>query len=71
MQKGVCFEHLNENSLLSNMGKLRTLAFNTIISVLRTTETRLDNTVSKEKLKIDAYNLFRSGGNKNVGCVPC
>ena len=48
------FGHLNVNSLLSRKGELRTLAF-TNISVPGITETKLDNTVSNEELKIDFY----------------
>ena len=52
------FEHLNVNSLLSKIEELRTLTFNTNISVLAITGTKLDNIVSNEELKIDDYNLF-------------
>ena len=51
------FGHLNVNSLLSKIEELRTLAFNASISVLGITETKLDNTVSIEELKIDGYSL--------------
>ena len=57
--------HLYANSLLSKIEELRTLAINTNISVLGITETKLDNTVSNEELKIDGYNLLRSDRNKN------
>ena len=63
------FGHLNVNSLLPKIEKLRTLAINTNISVLGITETKLDNTVSNEELKIDGYNLLRSDRNKNGGGV--
>ena len=59
--------HLYANSLLSKIEELRTLAINTNISVLGITETKLDNTVSNEELKIDGYNLLRSDRNKNGG----
>ena len=59
--------HLHANSLLSKIEELRTLAINTNISVLGITETKLDNTVSNEELKIDGYNLLRSDRNKNGG----
>ena len=69
--KGMHFRHLNVNSLLSKIEELRTLAFNTNISVLRITETKLDNTISKEELKIDGYNLLQSDRNRNGGQVAC
>ena len=50
---------------------MRTLAINTNISVLGITETKLDNTVSNEELKIDGYNLLSSDRNKNGGGVAC
>ena len=65
------FEHLNLNSLLSKVEELRALAFNTDISVLWITVTKLDNTVSNEELKIDVFNLLRSDRNKNGGGVAC
>ena len=65
------FGHLNINSLLSKIEELRTLAFNTNISVLGITKTKLNNTVSNEELKIDDYNLLRSDRNKNDGRVAC
>ena len=65
------FGHLNANSLLSKKEELRTLAFNTNISVLWITEAKLDNTVSSEEIKIEGYNLLRSDRNKNGGGVAC
>ena len=65
------FGHLNVNSLLSRIEKLKTLATNTNISVLGITETKLDYTVSNEELKIDGCNLLRSHRNKNGGGVAC
>ena len=42
--------------------ELRTLAFNTNISVLGVTERKLHNTVSNEALKIDGYRNKKNGG---------
>ena len=69
--KGMHFRHLNVNSLLSKIEELKALAFNTNISVLGITETKLDNTGSNGELKIDGYNLLRSDRNKNGGGVAC
>ena len=63
------FWHLNVYSLLSKIEELRTLAFNTNISVLVIIEPKHDNTVRKEDLKIDGYNLLRAGRNRNGGGV--
>ena len=65
------FGHLNVNSLLSKIEKLRTLAFNKNNSVPGITETELDTTVSNEELKIDSYSLLRSDRNKRSGGVAC
>ena len=67
--KGLHFGHLNVNSLFSKIEELRTPAINTNIPVLGITETKLDNTVSNEELKIDAYN--RQKETKNGGGVAC
>ena len=69
--KGTPFRHLYVNSLLSKIEELRTLAFNTNISVLGITETKLDSNVSNDWLKIDVYNSLRSDRNKNSGGVAC
>ena len=69
--KDMHFRHLNRNSLLSKIEELRTPAFNTNISVLGITETKLDNTVSNGELKIDGYNLLQSGRNKSGNGVAC
>ena len=65
------FEFLNVSSLISKIEESRTLANNTNISVLGITETKLDNTVINEELKINGYNLLRSDRNKNGGGVAC
>ena len=49
------FGHLKVNSLLLKIEELRTLAFNTNISVLGVTERKLHNTVSNEALQINGY----------------
>ena len=49
--KGMHFQNLNVNSLLSKIEESRTLAFNTNISVFGITEIKFDNTVSNEELK--------------------
>ena len=43
----------------------KVLVFNTNASVCGTTETKLDNNVSNEELKIGDYNLLQSNRNKN------
>ena len=47
------------------------VAFNTNISVLGVTETKLSNNVSNDWLKIDDYNSLQSDRNKNSGGVAC
>ena len=67
--KGTPLWHLNVSSLLSKIEELKTLAFNTNISVLGITEAKLDSNVSNDWLKIDYYNSLRSDRNKNSGRV--
>ena len=69
--KGTPLWHLNVNSLLSKIEELTTLAFNTNISVLGITETKLDSNVSNDWLKIDDYNSLWSDRNKNSGGIAC
>ena len=69
--KGTPLWHLNVNSLLSKIEELTTLAFNTNISVLGITETKLDSNVSNYWLKLDDYNSLRSDRNKNSGGIAC
>ena len=65
------FGHLNINSILPKIKQLKSLLINSNPSVLRITETKLDNTVNNEEVKIDGYNLIRSNRNKMEGGIPC
>ena len=65
------FGHQDVNNLLSKLEELRTLVFNKNISLFGITETKLDNTVSNEELKIDGCNLLRSDRNRNGRKVAC
>ena len=47
------------------------MAVKTNISVLGITETKLDDTINNEEIKIDGYNLLRSDRNRNGGGVAC
>ena len=62
--KGLHFGHVNINSILSKIEQLISLLTNSNISVLRITETQLDNTANNAEVKIDGYNLIRSDKNK-------
>ena len=65
------FGHLNVNGLLSKIEEWRIQEFNTKISVLGITETKLGDTVYNEELKIDGYNFLWSYRNKYNGRVAC
>ena len=58
--KALHFRHLNINSILPKIEQLRPLLINSNISVLRKTETILDNTINNEEVEIDVYNLIQS-----------
>ena len=56
--KGLYFGHLNIKSILLKIEQLRSLLINSNISVLGITETRLDNNVNNEEMKIDRYGFI-------------
>ena len=62
---------LNINSILPKIEQLRSLLFNSNISVLEITETKLDKTVNNEEVKLDNYDLIRSDRNKKGGGIAC
>ena len=65
------FGHLNKNSILPKIEQLKSLLINSNISVLRITETKLDNTVNNEEVETKGYNLIRSDRNGMEGGIPC
>ena len=65
------FGHLNINSILPKIKQLKSLLINSNSSVLRLTETKLDNTVNNKEVEIVGYNLTRSNRNKMEGGIPC
>ena len=69
--KGLCFGRFNINNILSKIEQVRSLLINSNISVLGTTETKLDDTISSEAVEIDGYNLIRSDRNRMGGGIAC
>ena len=57
---------INTSWLAYKIEELKTQAFNTNISVAGITETKLDNTVSNEELKIMAINYYNQTEIKMV-----
>ena len=57
---------INTSWLAYKIEELKTQAFNTNISVVGITETKLDNTVSNEELKIMAINYYNQTEIKMV-----
>ena len=69
--RGLHFLHVNVNSLLSKIDELRDIVGFTKPAILGITETKLDNTVPDQEIKISGYNVLRSDRNRNGGGVAC
>ena len=66
-----CFKigHLNIASLFKHIEALRIFMQNQTFDVLSINETRLDNTISNDEVKITGYDLIRKDRNRNGGGV--
>ena len=65
------FDHLNIDSILLKIEQLGSLLINLNISVLRITETELNNTANNAEVEIDGYNLIQYDRNKKGGAISC
>ena len=65
------FFHLNINSVLPKIDELRIIANEMNPSVIGLTETKIDNSVNDEEIKITGYNLERSDRDRRGGGVAC
>ena len=70
-KRGIHFTHININSLLPKIDELRLIASDTKCSVISISETKLDETIQDEEIKIQGYNLIRKDRNRNGGGVAC
>ena len=63
--------HLNINSLLPKIDKLRNIATCSNAVIIGITETKLDNTVCDSEVTTDGYSIVRNDRNRKGGCVAC
>ena len=69
--RGLPFLHLNINSLLPKIDKLRHIARLTNAAVIRISESKLDDSVLTSEIQIDWYDLLRCDRNRHGGGVVC
>ena len=69
--RGMHLIHLNINSILPNIDKIRYIAKLTNATVIGLSETKLDNAVLSSELEIEGYDLVRSDRSRRGGGVAC
>ena len=70
-ERGLHFIHLNINSVLPEIDELRLIAKNTDASLIGISETKLDETIENDEIKIDGYTIERFDRNRRGGGVAC
>ena len=65
------FFHLNVNSLLSKIDKLRDTTNYIRSVILGPTESKLNSSVTNAEVNINSYSIIRNDMNKNGGYVAC
>ena len=70
-KRGLHFLHLNVNSLLPKVEELASIAEKTKAAVISITESKLDSSVSNNKVEISGYTILRSDRNRKGGGVAC
>ena len=68
---GLYFCHLNVNSLLSKIDKLRDITNHIRPAILGITEAKLDSSVTNAEVDINGYSIIRNDRNRNGGGVAC
>ena len=63
------FIHLNINSLLPKIEKLRIIAKSTDAAIIGISESKLDESVLEPEIPIDAYKILWCDRNRHGGCV--
>ena len=69
--RGLHFIHLNINSLLPKIDKLREIVKISNPTVIGITETKLDSSISHSEISIDGYCVIRRDRNRKAGGVIC
>ena len=70
-KRGMQFIHLNIDSILPKIDEIRYIAKLTNATVIRLSETKLDNTVLSIELETEGYDLVRSDRSRRGGGVAC
>ena len=68
---GLNFSHLNVNSFLSKLDKLRDITNYIRPAILGITESKLDSSVTNAEVNINGYSIIRNDRNRNGGGVAC
>ena len=61
--------NLNTNSLLKHIDELRVIMADTPVQILSDNETKIDNLVSDNEIRISGYNIIRKDRNRKSGNV--
>ena len=69
--KGLHLLHLNVNSLLPKIDKLRYIAKLSNATAIGITESKLDNCILDSEIQIDNYQILRCDRNRKGGGVAC
>ena len=69
--RGLHFCHLNVNSLLSKIDKIRDISNRIKPAVLGITESKLDSFVINSEVNINGYSIIRHDRNRNGRGVAC
>ena len=69
--RGLHLIHLNINSLLPKIDKLRDIAKRTKAAVIGISQSKVDSTVLDPEIYIDNYEILRFDGNRHGGGVAC
>ena len=70
-KRGLHFLHININSLLSKIDKLRDIIGHTKPAILGITESKLDGSVTNQEVNTSGYSILRNDRNRNGGGVAC
>ena len=68
-RKGLAVASLNVNSLLLHIDEIKKLMKEKSIHVLALNETKLDDNIASDLLRIDGYTLYREDRTRNGGGV--
>ena len=65
------FIHININSLLPKIDKMCCIANITNVTIIRISETKLDETIFSSELEVDGYDLVRLDRPRTGGGIAC